>query len=192
VTTEQIAVSKTALLLMDYQPAILSRQAGADTAVARAQIALARARQAGVRVVFVRAALTPQDFGSITPRNKFFARFSDGSFLADGAPENDIDPRLHPEDDDIVLTKTRFGSFSTTGLSTHLTARDIDTLILAGVSTGGVVLSTVRDAADRDYRLILLADACTDQPEVHDVLVERVFPSQADVIEVDDLDALFG
>ena len=56
------------------------------------------------------------------------------------------------------MTKTRFGSFSTTNLAAHLHGRGIDTLIVAGISTGGVVLSTVRDAADRDYRLYVLSD----------------------------------
>jgi nicotinamidase-related amidase len=55
--------------------------------------------------------------------------------------------------------------------------------VLAGIATSGVVLSTVRDAADRDYELVVLSDCCVDSdPEVHRLLLERVFPRQARVI----------
>jgi nicotinamidase-related amidase len=68
----------------------------------------------------------------------------------------------------------------------RLAARGIDTLVLAGVATSGVVLSTLRDAADRDYRLFVLSDVCADMdPEVHRVLMEKIFPRQADVIALD-------
>jgi nicotinamidase-related amidase len=54
--------------------------------------------------------------------------------------------------------------------------------VLTGIATSGVVLSTLRQAADLDYRLIVLADACLDaDPEVHRVLTEKVFPRQAEV-----------
>ena len=67
-----------------------------------------------------------------------------------------------------------------------LRAKDIKHLVLTGVATSGVVLSTVREAADKDYRLTVLADACADSDgEVHRVLTTKVFPRQADVISVD-------
>jgi hypothetical protein len=89
--------------------------------------------------------------------------------------------------------KTRFGAFSTTDLYATLHGQGIDTLVVAGLSTSGVVLSTLRDAADEDYRLFVLADATADpDPEVHRVLVEKVFPHQADVIETEELAALSG
>jgi nicotinamidase-related amidase len=54
------------------------------------------------------------------------------------------------------------------------------------------VLSTVRDAADRDYRLFVLAECCLDEPSVHDTLIEKVFPRQADVIDVPTLEKLLA
>ena len=58
--------------------------------------------------------------------------------------------------------------------------------MLAGISTSGVVLSTVRDAADRDYRLLVLADCCADPDgEVHRVLMEKVLPRQVEVIDLE-------
>ena len=58
----------------------------------------------------------------------------------------------------------------------------IGTLVLTGIATSGVVLSTLRQAADLDYRLVVLSDGCLDaDPEVHRVLTEKVFPRQAEV-----------
>ncbi|HYB16621.1 MAG TPA: isochorismatase family protein [Streptosporangiaceae bacterium] len=60
-------------------------------------------------------------------------------------------------------------------------------LVLAGIATSGVVLSTLRQAADLDYRLTVLADGCLDaDPDVHRMLVEKVFPRQAEVVSVAD------
>ncbi len=60
-------------------------------------------------------------------------------------------------------------------------------MILTGIATSGVVLSTLRDAADQDYRMVVIGDCCADaDPEVHRVLTEKVFPRQADVIRLDD------
>jgi nicotinamidase-related amidase len=76
-------------------------------------------------------------------------------------------------------------SFAGSDLDVILRARGIDKLILTGIATSGVVLSTLREAADKDYRLVVLSDACLDaDPEVHRVLVEKVFPRQADVLTV--------
>jgi nicotinamidase-related amidase len=53
-----------------------------------------------------------------------------------------------------------------------------------------VVLSTLRQAADVDYQLVVLADGCLDaDPEVHRVLTGKVFPRQADVLTVDEWEA---
>jgi nicotinamidase-related amidase len=60
----------------------------------------------------------------------------------------------------------------------------VDTLVLSGIATSGVVLSTLREAADRDYRLVVLEDLCLDaDEEVHRVLTQKVFPRQAEVID---------
>ncbi len=67
-------------------------------------------------------------------------------------------------------------------------ASGIDTLVLTGLATSGVVLSTVRHAADADYRLFVVEDCCADRDdEVHRILMEKVFPRQATVIQSSDL-----
>jgi nicotinamidase-related amidase len=80
------------------------------------------------------------------------------------------------------VVKHRVSPFVGTDLETLLRANGIDTLVLAGVHTSDVVLSTVRHAGDLDYRLVVVRDCCADPDrEVHDMLLSRVFPRQATV-----------
>ena len=87
-----------------------------------------------------------------------------------------------------MVRKTRVGAFSSTDLDARLRSAGVDTLVLAGITTSGVVLSTVREAFDRDYRMYVLADATADpDPLTHEFLLGRVLPGQAEVITVDQL-----
>jgi nicotinamidase-related amidase len=180
---DTIVPTQTALLLMDFQPLILSQIADRDALLDNARAALHWAREHGVRVVFVRVAFAPEDYDAIPHHHKAFAAAKQQHLFADGDPALDITPELEVRPDDLVVRKTRYGAFSTTGLHAVLGDAAIDTLIVGGISTAGVVLSTVRDAADQDYRLFVLADATADtDPEVHRVLVDKVLPRQADMI----------
>jgi nicotinamidase-related amidase len=179
--------SRTALLLMDFQNAIVERfTAGDGGALLRTTAAaVAAARSAGVTVGHVGVAFTDEDRAAIPDRNKSFAPMAANGYLAVGSGPAAFHDDLAPVDGDVVVRKRRVGAFSTTDLAARLAERGVDTLVLAGIATSGVVLSTVRDAADRDYRLFVLADACADlDPEVHRVLTEQVFPRQAEVIDV--------
>jgi nicotinamidase-related amidase len=140
----------------------------------------------------VRVAFTGADYASIPPTNKIFNLAGVAHVLPDG-PETAVHEAVAPEPGDLAIRKVRVGAFSTTDLHDQLQAAGVDTLILAGISTSGVVLSTVRDAADRDYRLVVLADACADRDaEVHTVLTGKVFPRQADVVTVTELGGLWA
>lgn len=88
-----------------------------------------------------------------------------------------------PETQDVVVTKRRVGAFSGSDLEVVLRSQGIDHIVLTGLSTIGVVLSTLRAAADLDYQITVLSDCCADRDEeVHRVLMEKVFPMQADVM----------
>ena len=185
---------RTALLVMDYQVGILERLDDSDALLQRAQEALATARRHGAHVGYVRVAFADADYEGAPPTSRMAARVagSGQAFHAD-SPSTAIHEQIAPEADDIVVRKIRVGAFSTTDLDQQLRERGVDTLILAGISTSGVVLSTVRDAHDRDYRVLVLADAGADpQAEVHEFLTERIFPAQADVIALAELDGLLG
>jgi nicotinamidase-related amidase len=91
-----------------------------------------------------------------------------------------------PRPGDVVVVKKRVSAFAGSDLGEVLRAGRVDTLVLTGIATSGVVLSTIRQAADLDFRLLVLADGCADaDPEVHRVLTEKVFPRQAEVLTVD-------
>ncbi len=67
-----------------------------------------------------------------------------------------------------------------------LRSRGIENLVFFGISTSGITLSTLRRAFDLDFRCVVLKDACFDaDQEVHRVLTEKIFPSQATVLTVD-------
>jgi nicotinamidase-related amidase len=192
-TATSIDPAHTALLLMDFQPAVMAGISDTETLLDRAHAALEWARSLNVRVVFVRVAFAPADFAAIPTHNKAFSVVAEKHMLADGSPECEVHESFEVREGDIVVRKTRFGAFSTTDLYESLHRHGIDTLVVSGISTSGVVLSTLRHAADEDYRLFVLVDATADHdPEVHRVLSEKVFPHQAEVIATDDLWALSG
>ena len=86
-----------------------------------------------------------------------------------------------------MVTKRRASAFSGSDLDVLLRARGIDSLVLTGIATSAVVLYTLCQANDLDFGLTVLSDACLDtDPEMHQVLVERLFPQWADVVAVED------
>ena len=96
-------------------------------------------------------------------------------------PATRIHPAVAPGPDDVVVVKKRVSAFVGSDLEVVLRSLDATSLVLTGISTSGVVLSTLRQAADLDFGLTVLSDACADpDPEVHRVLLEKVFPRQAD------------
>lgn len=113
--------------------------------------------------------------------------------FCDDSTEAAIHEAVAPRPGDIVVRKTRVGAFSTTDLDRQLREQNVDTLILAGISTSGVVLSTVRDAADRDFRIYVLEDGCSDPDrEVHVMLTQKVFPRQAYVTSIAEMGLVMG
>ncbi|HET9103819.1 MAG TPA: cysteine hydrolase [Solirubrobacteraceae bacterium] len=187
---EPIDPSRTALLIMDYQNGILPLAPDAATLLSGARQAIDLIRAHGGTIGYVRVGFADASEigGSMGKRVGGPAALE--RFHADHA-NTQIHADIAPREGDIVVRKTRVGPFGSTDLDAQLRDRGIDTLVLAGISTSGVVLSTVRDAHDRDYRLIVLADLCADRdPEVHQVLIGKVFPGQAEVIAAADLPGL--
>lgn len=94
---------------------------------------------------------------------------------------------LEPGPDEIVVTKRFYSAFGSSDLDTLLRAAGVRQVVLAGLATAGVVLSTARDALEHGYRALVLADACADlDPEVHRVLIEKVLPTCAMISTVDE------
>jgi nicotinamidase-related amidase len=172
----------TALLVMDVQNGIVERFG--DAVVAPAARAIAAARDAGVPVIFVRVAFRP-GHPEVSPRNRTFGRLAEAGGMGLDDEATAIHAALAPEPDDVVVVKRRVSAFTGSDLDVVLRARGIDSLVLCGIATSGVVLSTLRQAADLDFGLTVLRDACADaDDEVHRVLLDKVFPRQAEVVDV--------
>ena len=153
----------TALLIMDYQNRVVGSVIQDPPGVTqRAASVLKAARGANIPIIYVRHLRRGVDPSS---------------------PDSQIHPDVTPTPDDQIIFKSKPGSFSTTGLDVTLREMGVDTLVLVGTFTSGCVLSTVRWAADINYKLVVVGDACADRDaEVHRFLVDRIFPWQCTVI----------
>jgi nicotinamidase-related amidase len=185
---------RTALLVLDVEPFVLRPIGDADRLLDTLEATVAAARAGGLELVFVRVAFADADYPSIPATNKALApliHMAAHKPMHADHPATAVHPRLIAQPGDLEIRKTRVSAFAGTDLDARLRAAGIDTLILAGVPTSGAVLSTERDAADRDYRVFVLADATADaDPEVHDLLIKKVFPVHAHVITTAELTAL--
>jgi nicotinamidase-related amidase len=170
-----------ALLIMDVQNGIVDRFDAPDAYLDRVVATQERAEQAGLPVVLVRVAFAP-GYPEVSPRNKSFSALAANRGMTLGDPAVEPHGRLLRGNGEVVVTKKRISAFAGSDLDLVLRARDVDHLVLGGIATSGVVLSTVRAAADRDYRLTVLEDLCLDaDEEIHRVLTQKVFPRQAEV-----------
>ena len=175
------------LLLMDFQHGVVERL-GSPSVVDAADRAAKAARASGIPVMFVRVGFRP-GYPEVAESNATFSAITaqSGDAYTQDHPATQVHAALTPLDGEPVIVKRRVSAFSGSDLDVLLRAAGADTLILAGIATSGVVLSTLRQAADLDYRLTVLADACADRDEeVHRVLTEKVFPRQALVTTTDE------
>src|SRR5271170_551385 len=156
---------RTAVLSMDLQTGIVAIYAKGDPVLPnRVASILESSRNRKISVVHVQVGFRP-GLPEVSLRNPLFGamkRSLEHQQLFRG-PAGAIHPTVAPQADDIVVTKHRISAFAGTDLKMILQAREIDTLILFGIATSGVVLSTLLHASDADYRLIVLQDCCADQ-----------------------------
>lgn len=178
----------TAMLSMDLQAGIVSIYVK-DDLPARAGALLQNGRDAGVTIIHVKVGFRP-GLPEIHHRNMLLGALKDSPahqqlFTGDAGA---IHLELGPHEGDLVVTKSRVNAFVGTDLALLLRAHEIDTLIMFGIATSGVVLSTSLAAADADYRLFIVKDSCADLDEgVHTCLIDKIFPRYATVLSADEL-----
>lgn len=185
--------ARSAVLSMDLQTAIVSIYVEDQELLSRAGSVLRRARDSGMCVIHVQVGFRP-GLPEVSPRNLLLSAIKSSpkhQQLFQG-PAAAIHPEVAPQQGDIVITKHRVDAFAGTDLEMVLRAKDIDTLVLFGIATSGAVLSTLLHAADADYRLAVIKDCCADRDlDVHDCLIDKVFPRQARVMTASEfVDAL--
>lgn len=171
---------------MDVQNGVVARLGEqAVPLLAALARATSAARRAGVTVVYVRVAFRA-GLPEISPNNRAFSALSSSTPMGEDDAATEIAAFLAPAPGDIVVMKRRVSAFTGSDLEVVLRSLGVGHLVLTGIATSGVVLSTVREAADRDYEITVLEDACADlDAEVQRVLFEKVFPRQAAVMTVD-------
>jgi nicotinamidase-related amidase len=184
--------ASTALLIIDMQrdfmePGGFGETLGNDVsqlarAVAPIAAVLKAARDTGMMVVHTREGHLP-DLSDAPPakiaRGAPSLRIGDpgpmGRILIRGEAGHDIIPALYPIEGEIVIDKPGKGAFYATTLGADLKAREIDTLLVCGVTTEVCVNTTVREANDRGYRCIVLGDGCASYfPEFHEMGLKMI------------------
>ena len=183
---------KTALVIIDMQrdfmePGGFGETLGNDVsqlarAVKPCAAVLAAARDAGLLVVHTREGHRP-DLSDAPPakieRGKPSLRIGDpgpmGRILIQGEPGHDIIPALYPIKGEIVIDKPGKGAFYATPLGDILKEHNIENLLVCGVTTEVCVNTTVREANDRGYRCVVLADGCASYfPEFHEMGLKMI------------------
>ena len=177
----------TALLVMDMQSSILGHIPDASALIANVSKAIANARQHNIPVIYVvvgfragapEVSAANKGFAAAVQKEKWTSEFA--------AEWMKIHPDVAAQQEDIVVTKRRISAFAGSDLEVILRAQGIQHLVLTGISTSGVVLSTLREAADKDYRLTVIDDCCADtDEEVHRVLMAKIFTRQAEVLTLE-------
>ncbi|MFI6054905.1 cysteine hydrolase [Streptomyces violascens] len=179
-------MGNSALLVMDVQRDVVDLADDGSGYLPRLRRAIDGAHAAGIPVIYVVMGLRPGD-PEVSPRNKVLTTVVRSGLFTLGEPGTEIHPDIAPRQGDIVVTKRRGSAFSGSDLDLVLRVRGIDSLVLAGIATSGVVLHTVCHANDLDLHLTVLPDACLDlDPEVHRFVIGKLFPQWADVVTVEE------
>jgi nicotinamidase-related amidase len=183
---------RTAVLSMDMQIGVVAAYTGNDPGMAdRAASVLRAARTAGVTVIHIQVGFRP-GMPEVDARNPLFGailRSPEHQQFFQG-PAGAIHGALGPETGDIVIAKHRVSAFAGTDLEMILRAKGMETLVLLGIATSGVVLSTLLEASDADYRLIVVRDCCADrEADLHNALLDKLFPRRGAVVTAAELTA---
>ena len=187
----EINKPKVALLVMDVQGVIAGRLEETNPFFTSIAKAIKNAQEQNIPVIYVVVGFRKGN-PEVSRNNKFFSFLKQGAMGLDSEEGVKLHHSLTLRPEDILITKRRISAFSGSDLEVVLRSMEINQLILTGISTSGVVLSTLREAADKDYLLTVLSDCCADiDEEVHRVLLTKVFPRQAEVMTSDEWCAKF-
>ena len=175
---------RTALLTLDFQKGIFGFAPGAEVIIPQASKAVEFARKKQFLVIHVGLGFS-EGHPEISDVESPFQKVKQNNMFVKGTSSAEFHSAItRPEE--LVVYKQRVGAFSENHLQLILRSRGIENLMLFGISTSGITLSTLRRAFDLDFRCVVLKDACFDpDPEVHRVLTEKIFPAQATVLTVE-------
>jgi nicotinamidase-related amidase len=178
-----IAPAQTALVVMHYQTDIL----GLFPSVAPVLLANTRklcdaARAKGVSVYFANLRFSP-GYPEVSPLNKNGQGIKQLGLFVDDRTS----PELGQQAGEPLIIAHRASVFFGTDLQARLCAQGVDSLIMVGIASTGVVLSSVAHASDADFRLYTVKDCCYDPDQlVHEHLFSTAFDSRTTVLSLAD------
>ena len=189
-------LGRTALVLLDYQnynvhpdgywssvtPGLIARVA---PALARTAEALAAARVAGICVVHVQNAWR-EGHPDINPRAPWQADAKAAGRSTEDSWGVEFFEPLAPLAGELVVRKRTVSGFAGTDLDRLLRLHDVSTVVIAGIITNFAAEGTARDASDRGYRVVVLADCCESiTDEMHAFAVTQVLPVIGEVVSTE-------
>ena len=180
----------TAVLSLDIQTALVAIYTKDSPAfLPTVASVLAQARRVQASLLHCRVGFRP-GFPEVSARNSFLAAMKSNPqhrqiFEGElGA----IHRAVAPESDEVVITKHRVSAFHGTDLSVVLRSKEVDTLVLFGIATSGVVLSTALEATDFDYRVFVVRDCCADlDADVHNCVLDKLLSRRTTVLTAAEL-----
>lgn len=176
----------TALLVIDMQVGILGNFPGTEAILATTKKAIAKARGQKIPVIYVVVGFR-QGAPEVSMNNKTFSAGKERFAQADMATFMTVHPDIAPAENEIIVTKRRVSAFAGSDLEVVLRSMNITHMVLTGVATSGAILSTTREAADKDYLITVISDCCGEpDEEVQRVLMTKILNRQANVVTVED------
>lgn len=132
--------------------------------IEKTQLAIERARAAGVKVGFVRVGFS-EDYHECPAGSPLFGGAPKAGMFKLGTWGTEIHASLDQQPGDIQVVKHRVSPFYSTTLMAQLSAAGIRRIYCSGVATQAVVQACVRDAHDRDFQVVVIEDACCAHSE---------------------------
>jgi nicotinamidase-related amidase len=146
----------------------LFRQRAEKTGIIGVQARLLDAfRRAKARVIYTLVTYQP-GLPGVRPSSPLFRMLVDNPTLLQGTPAVEIIDEVAPRPDEPVIRGQAASGFDGTALDTILRVAGVDTVVLVGIATDVAIESTARAASDRQYRTIVVSDACqADSDKAH-------------------------
>lgn len=166
---------KPCLLVIDFINEIVHEQGKAPSCanyvkehgvMIKANAAIKVAREQAMLLLFVKVGFSAEYYELPRTSPVFSGAIAKNAFIL-GEWGTEFHELLAYQSSDAVIVKPRVSPFYATPLEAFLRAQHIDTLFLSGVSTNNAVQAAARDAHDRDYRVIVLEDACGAKDQQH-------------------------
>lgn len=184
----EINPKSSALLVMDCQVNIIDSlvHSEREKLLTNLKKAIGVARRIGIPVIYVVVRFR-EGYPEISSRNALFGGLKEAGRLQESASDTAICEEIKPQPSEVIVTKKRISAFTGSDLEVILRSMGIDTLVLAGVSSLGVVESTARLAFDLDYRLFVLGDCCSDRdPQANEIALTWLLPRITTVCSTED------